>query len=82
MNYFFSTGVSSTTKEGLEREITPDSIKNMIREIIDNEDKKSPLSDRVITEQLNEKGINISRRTVAKYREAIGILGATGRKGY
>ena len=54
----------------------------MIRNIIAGEDKDSPLSDRVITEKLNDEGIKISRRTVAKYREAIGIPGASGRKNY
>ncbi len=55
-------------------------IKNMIKEIVENEDKKKPLSDSNICELLNNKGLNISRRTVAKYREEIGIKSSSQRK--
>lgn len=79
---FFSTGVCSRNAEGLEGKTTPETIKLKMKGIIENEDKQSPLSDREITEKLNEKGIEISRRTVAKYREAMGILGATGRRAF
>lgn len=78
LNCFFSTGVSMDNS----CKVTPDSIKADIKLIIDEENKQSPLSDREITEELNNRGVNISRRTVAKYREAIGILGTTGRKSY
>ena len=61
---------------------TADAIKSRITKIIEGEDKKSPLSDRVITEMLNDEGVAISRRTVAKYRESMGIAGASGRKQY
>ncbi len=54
----------------------------MIEEIINKENKKKPLSDAKITEMLNEKGIDISRRTVAKYRENIGIPKSSMRKVY
>ena len=57
-----------------------DSIKDTIKEVIDNEDKKKPLSDQKITNLLKEKGIEISRRTVAKYREQLQILPAAKRK--
>ena len=60
--------------------VTAEKIKLMIKDFIDNEDSSSPLSDREITERLNNEGINISRRTVAKYRESMGILGTSGRK--
>lgn len=82
LNYFFSTGMMSRNTQGDEGKITPESIKMKIKEIIDTENKLSPLSDRAITENLNAQGIDISRRTVAKYRESMGILGTTGRKGY
>ena len=49
-------------------------------DIIEEEDKKKPLSDRAITERLVERGVKISRRTVAKYREEMGIKDASGRK--
>ena len=51
-------------------------IKNMIKEIICSEDKRNPLSDEKITSILSEDGYKIARRTVAKYREKIGILRA------
>ena len=52
----------------------------MIKELIRQENKKKPYSDAIITKLLNEKGIQISRRTVAKYRDQEGIPGASGRK--
>lgn len=57
-----------------------DSIKETIKEVIDNEDKKKPLSDQKITNLLKDKGIEISRRTVAKYRSELNITDASGRK--
>lgn len=57
-----------------------DSIKETIKEVIDNEDKKKPLSDQKITNLLKDKGIEISRRTVAKYRSELNIPDASGRK--
>lgn len=57
-----------------------DSIKETIKEVILNEDKNKPLSDQKITNLLKEKGIEISRRTVAKYRSELNILDASGRK--
>ena len=47
-----------------------------------SENKKKPYSDRLLGEKLTEKGISISRRTVAKYREEEGIPDASGRKEY
>lgn len=57
-----------------------DSIKETIKEVIDNEDKNKPLSDQKITNLLKDKGIEISRRTVAKYRSELNIPDASGRK--
>ncbi|MFD0702139.1 RNA polymerase sigma-54 factor [Slackia equolifaciens] len=48
-------------------------IKQMIKRIVEEEDKQRPLSDAKITEALNERGVEIKRRTVAKYRESLGI---------
>ncbi|MDO5566648.1 MAG: RNA polymerase factor sigma-54, partial [Planctomycetia bacterium] len=53
-----------------------------IREIVDAEDKKTPLSDEEIVEILNKDGIEISRRTVAKYRGILGIPGSRGRRSW
>lgn len=57
-----------------------DSIKETIKEVINNEDKIKPLSDQKITNLLKDKGIEISRRTVAKYRSELNIPDASGRK--
>lgn len=55
-------------------------IKNTIKEMIDSEDKKKPHSDQLICDKLKEDGMNISRRTVAKYREELGIKSSSKRK--
>ena len=49
------------------------SIRNMIQELVDNEDKSNPLSDKDIQDIINTKGFNFSRRTIAKYRELLNI---------
>lgn len=77
MNYFFSKGIASENGQGA---VTPEKIKQLMAEIIDGENKKKPYSDRVISEKLNEKGVHISRRTVAKYREQAQIKDAGGRR--
>jgi len=48
--------------------------------LIEEENKQKPLSDQKLTDQLKSQGIDISRRTVAKYREAMGIQGSSKRK--
>ena len=60
--------------------MTAAEIQEKIKEIIDGENKQKPLSDRLIGEKLEAMDIHISRRTVAKYREACGIKDASGRK--
>lgn len=77
MKYFFSRAVGDQT-----RELAPEAIKSVIKEMIDNEDKRKPLSDNRLSERLMDKAINISRRTVAKYREELGIPNSVGRKTY
>lgn len=76
LKYFFTHGLE--TKGGADA--TVENIKLMIKEIINGENPKKPYSDQKITDLLNEKGINISRRTVAKYREEMNIAAASGRK--
>lgn len=73
LSYFFT---------GVVGENTPESVKDQIKNIISEEDKKKPKSDQKIAELLAEKGVQISRRTVAKYRTEMGIAGAGGRKEY
>ena len=55
-------------------------IKNEIKRIIDEENKGKPLSDQIISSILADKNMNISRRTVAKYREELGIKSSSMRK--
>ena len=84
MNYFFSREVSAAKSQGdcSARAMTAQDIKRALREIIEGEEKKKPYSDRILGEKLAERGISISRRTVAKYREEEGIPDASGRKEY
>ncbi|MGN1230352.1 MAG: RNA polymerase sigma-54 factor, partial [Anaerotignum sp.] len=77
LHAFFSKAMA---KE--EETVSADSIKKRLRTIIEEENKQKPLSDRELTELLVAEGFQISRRTVAKYREAMGIAGASGRKVY
>jgi RNA polymerase sigma-54 factor len=84
LHYFFTTGIATQmptkTQAETQTQISSQTVKEKISRIIETEDKNAPYSDRKITELLNEMGIEISRRTVAKYREAMGIAGASGRK--
>lgn len=61
-------------------DISTGNVKKAINEIIEGENKAKPLSDSAICEQLNKRGIDISRRTVAKYREELGIKSSSQRK--
>ena len=61
-------------------EVSVSNVKKDIERIIEGENKNKPFSDSVICEQLNKQGIDISRRTVAKYREELGIKSSSQRK--
>ena len=76
LNYFFRQAVSEAFGQG----VTQEKIQAMIKNLIDNEDKSAPLSDRKIADELLSMGVDISRRTVAKYRGIMGINGISGRK--
>ena len=69
LKFFFSSGLTGTGGA----DYSSHSIKTYIQELIDAEDQAKPLSDQRLAELLQERGINISRRTVAKYREEISI---------
>lgn len=69
LKYFFSSGVS--TEDGGSASAT--AIQAMLRKLIDSEDSRKPLSDLAIAEELKRKGIQVARRTVAKYREGLRI---------
>ena len=60
--------------------VGPMQIKEMIKELINGEDKHKPYSDQAIVKILNERNIDISRRAVAKYREELGIKGSFDRR--
>lgn len=69
LRHFFSEGISTQSGE----DVSNKEVKERIREILNNEDKSKPLSDEEIASILKEKGFNIARRTVAKYRESMMI---------
>ncbi len=77
LSAFFSKAIVQA-----EEDVSADYIKNRLRAIIDAEEKSKPLSDRELTERLAAEGVRICRRTVTKYRENMGIAGASGRKRY
>jgi RNA polymerase sigma-54 factor len=76
LKYFFT----SSLRGGQGAEVSAESVKEKIREIIAKEDAKKPLSDQYIAEMLGKEQIDIARRTVAKYRELMGILPSSKRK--
>lgn len=78
LKHFFNSGISTDDGDALASE----SVKVKIKELITAEDNKDPLSDQQIVEMLKKTGINIARRTVAKYRESLKILPSSRRKKY
>jgi len=76
LKYFFSEGLQTESGE----EVSTREIKSILKECIEAENKKKPLTDDKLTEILKEKGYKIARRTVAKYREQLNIPVARLRK--
>ncbi len=76
LRYFFSESIETESGDGISNK----HVKRLIKEIIENEDPNKPLSDDKIAAMVREKGINIARRTVAKYREQMNISVARLRK--
>ncbi len=76
IKYFFDCGLSGDKG----KEMSSKSIKNVLKKIIDGENQKTPYSDQKLMELLEKEDIEISRRTVAKYREEMGILSSSKRK--
>lgn len=76
LKYFFSEGLTKSSGE----EVSTRKIKSFLKECIDAEEKTKPLSDEKLSELLLEKGYKVARRTVAKYREQLGIPVARLRK--
>ena len=81
--FFFQRAASShsaVTSVSTNQSFTNTDVKQALHEIINQETKKKPFSDRILSEMLAERGMPVSRRTVAKYREEEGIPDASGRK--
>jgi RNA polymerase sigma-54 factor len=76
LKYFFNAGISRHNGE----ELASEAVKTKIRKLIDAEDQKRPYSDQKLVEILKSEGINIARRTVAKYREQLGVLSSSKRR--
>ena len=78
MKYFFTAGIQTASGDGMSNT----SVKDMIAEIFKGEDPAKPLSDQEVVRMLQDKGIVIARRTVAKYRTELNILPSNLRKVY
>jgi RNA polymerase sigma-54 factor len=78
LKYFFNSGINTDDGDSLASE----SVKMKIKELVTAENPKSPLSDQKIVELLKKDGIQIARRTVAKYRDVLKILPSSKRKKY
>jgi RNA polymerase sigma-54 factor len=76
LKFFFSSGLSTTGGE----DVSARGIKDQIQKLVEGEDPKSPLTDQAIVSILSDQGVNIARRTVAKYRDQLGVLSARMRK--
>ncbi len=77
LKYFFTSGVASTGGEG---GASAEAVKAAIKQLIDAEDPKAILSDDALVDLLNAKSFDLARRTVAKYREAIGLGSSVQRR--
>jgi RNA polymerase sigma-54 factor len=76
LKYFFSEGISTESGE----DVSSREVKHVLKELVDKENKRKPLSDDKLEKMLKNKGYQIARRTVAKYREQLGIPVARLRK--
>jgi RNA polymerase sigma-54 factor len=78
MKFFFTAGLQTASGDG----VSNTSVKDMIADIFKSEEPTKPLSDQEVVKMLEDKGINIARRTVAKYRSELNILPSNLRKVY
>ena len=76
LKYFFSEGLENQEGE----EVSTRELKKALQECVDNEDKRNPLTDDELVEKMTEKGYKVARRTIAKYRDQLGIPKARLRK--
>jgi RNA polymerase sigma-54 factor len=77
LKYFFSTAIGTT---GGNVSVASESVKEIIKRLISEEDARKPLSDEKLVQMLKKEGIEVARRTVAKYREGAGIPSSSGRR--
>ena len=76
LKFFFSSGLSTTAGE----DVSARGIKAQIQKLVSDEDARHPLTDQAIVNILKQNGVQIARRTVAKYRDQLGVLSARMRK--
>lgn len=77
LSYFFPSSLG-----GGKKEVSSVYVKSLLEELVEKEDKRKPLSDEALAKKLQEEDIDIARRTVAKYREELGILSSVFRKNF
>ena len=78
LRYFFSAGFTGADGQ----DVSANAVRKLLRELIEEEDPFAPLSDEKLAGLLRDSGLPVARRTVAKYREAMKIPPASGRKKY
>jgi RNA polymerase sigma-54 factor len=78
MKYFFTHGYTNSDGEGVSNE----SVRQAIAQIVREENNRNPYSDQDIVKLLSDRGLGVARRTVAKYREQLGILPSHLRKAF
>ena len=79
LKFFFNSAIK---RGAAQDDIASESVKQAIKKLIDSEEPKKPYSDQKLVELLAQQNIEIARRTVAKYREMMGILSSSKRKKY
>ena len=76
LKYFFSEGLENQEGE----EVSTRELKQVLQELVDNEDKHKPLTDDQLVVEMTDRGYKVARRTIAKYRDQLGIPKARLRK--
>lgn len=77
LKFFFSSAINTT---GGNQTVASESVKQMIKRLVSEEDRAKPLSDEKLVKMLKAEGVDVARRTVAKYREAVGIGSSSERR--
>ncbi|MCM8543058.1 MAG: hypothetical protein NE328_22515, partial [Lentisphaeraceae bacterium] len=78
LRFFFTPGYTSSSGESISNA----TVKKAIKELIEKEDPRKPLSDSQLANLLKDQGLKVARRTVAKYRESLSILPSNLRRQY